>query len=111
MKETKNFTSAKHPILFALSSLAVSVLGTLWFVMCFTAAKEAWWNSLYIFFVIFAVAVVLALRGIRSVTGILAVLLALTLLALTSIFIYGQWVKIEKPSTHTSDDTNGSLTS
>jgi hypothetical protein len=74
---TPFFTGAMGPLVFGLTSLAMTLVTTLWFIMCFTAQKPAWWNSDYWFPLYYFIAAVVALRGIRSPVGIVALVVAL----------------------------------
>jgi hypothetical protein len=84
------FTSAQWPSLFGLASLAVTLLSSVWFAMCFTARERAWWNAPLWFFAFYGAAILLALRGIRSVLGMVALILALPPLVLLSIMFFAR---------------------
>jgi hypothetical protein len=84
------FTSAQRPSLFGIASLAVTLLSSVWFAMCFTARERAWWNAPLWFLVFYAAAILLALRGVRSVLGVLALILALPPFVLLSIMIFAR---------------------
>ena len=43
-------------LVLSAAALAITALGWLWFVMCFTATYAAWWNSLWVFVAAFGLA-------------------------------------------------------
>jgi len=84
-----NFIATKRSWAFGVTALALTTLGWLWFVVCFTARVGAWWNSLYFFAAIYLVATVVALLGIRSVLSIFGLVSALLSLGFVLLFIFG----------------------
>jgi hypothetical protein len=84
------FAFFERPWIAGLLALTLTLLGWLWFIVCFAARARAWWNSLGLFIVIYGMALVLSVRGIRSIVGVLALLLAIPSLAAVCILAFGR---------------------
>jgi hypothetical protein len=84
------FALVGRPRISGLLALTLTLLGWLWFAVCFTARASAWWNSLALSIVIYALALILSIRGIRSIVGIFALLLAIPSLGVVCILAFGR---------------------
>ena len=82
------FVSRELGGLLGFASLLVTLLSSVWFVMCFTARESAWWNALDWWLVFYGIAALLALSGIRSIVGMVALAFALPALVLVCIFAF-----------------------
>ena len=56
---------------FGSASMIFAIAGLLWFVVCFSAPKAAWWNSLWFFLAIFIVSILLGIIGHKTRGGII----------------------------------------
>ena len=74
-------------LVLSVAALALTALGWVWLIMCFTATYSAWWNSGWVFVIAFGLALALAagsffVRGSPVATGIAVVACCLSGLSL-----------------------------
>jgi hypothetical protein len=55
---------------FGSGSIVLAITGLLWFVVCFSAPKAGWWNSLWFFLAIFLISISLGIIGHKTKRGI-----------------------------------------
>ena len=87
VENLKAFTSPKQPSLFGVTSLALTLLNSIWFTIWFAARKAAWWESSIWFFLLYVGAALLALRGIRSPVGMIALVTVMVPLIFLSLLL------------------------
>ncbi|MGH8101701.1 MAG: hypothetical protein ACREIW_10415, partial [Chthoniobacterales bacterium] len=61
----------------------------LWLVVCFTALRQAWWNSLWVGMMLSALSVLTAFRNVTSVFGVLTLIPAVATFVLLAIMKFG----------------------
>jgi hypothetical protein len=59
---------------FGSASIVLVIAGFLWFVVCFSAPKAAWWNSLWFFIIIFLISISLGIIGHKTKRGIAGII-------------------------------------
>lgn len=60
---------------FGSVSIVLAIDSLLWFVVCFSAPKAAWWNSLWFFIVTFLVSISFGIYGHKTKRGIIGVVI------------------------------------
>lgn len=61
----------------------------LWLLICFTATRQAWWNSLWVGMMLSGFSVLTAVRNVNSVFGMLALIPAIATFVLLAIMKFG----------------------
>jgi hypothetical protein len=73
---------------FGIASIILSSAGLLWFMICFSAPKAKWWNSLWFFLFIFVASVLLGFIGRKGIGGIIGIIVGGLGLAVVSFLLY-----------------------
>jgi hypothetical protein len=73
---------------FGTASIVLVGAGLLWFVVCFSAPKAAWWNSLWFFQGIFLVSAFLGVIGRKNIRGIIGIILGGLWFVAVSLLLY-----------------------
>jgi hypothetical protein len=60
---------------FGYASIVLAIVGLLWFVVCFSAPKAAWWNSLWFFLAIFLSSISLGIIGRKNTGGVVGIVI------------------------------------
>ncbi len=60
---------------YGSASPFLALSGLLWFVVCFSAPKAAWWNSLWFFLATFLVSISFGIYGHKTKRGIVGVVI------------------------------------
>ena len=73
---------------FGIASIALSIAGLLWFVICFSAPKAQWWNSLWFFLFIFGASMSLGIIGRKNIKGKIGIIVGSLGLVVVSFLLY-----------------------